>query len=281
MQLTTKDHDRGRIGKTYVYPVLSRRARGLSVGINLNPNRACNWRCVYCQVPELVAGNAPKIDLALLESELREFLDPKVLGAWLAQNAPPDSRELRDLAISGDGESTSAEEFPEVVELVGRLMREFGHAGKVPLTLITNGSLVQQPRVQQGLAGIGRLGGRVWFKLDSATDAGMRTLNSSALGVAKQRRNLVLCAALAPTWIQTMALARKGAPPSSAERAAYLELVRGLVAEKIPLKGVLLYGYARQSYQPEAGELAALPREWMEQFALEIRTAGLSVELSL
>ncbi|MBK7644074.1 MAG: radical SAM protein [Planctomycetes bacterium] len=281
MELTTADHDRGRIGKTYVYPVLSRRARGLSVGINLNPNKACNWRCVYCQVPGLVAGNAPKIDLERLERELREFLDPKVLGAWLAANAPEGSRVLRDLALSGDGESTSAAEFPDVVELIGRLMLEFGHAGRVPLTLITNGSLVQHPLVQAGLAGLARIGGRVWFKLDSATDEGMQALNSSALGAGKQRRNLVACAALAPTWIQTMALARNGLPPSAAERAAYLDLVRGLVRERVPLKGVLLYGFARTSYQPEASELSALPREWMEQFAFEIRAAGLPVEISL
>jgi len=281
MELSTTDHDRGRIGKTYVYPVISRRARGLSVGINLNPNKACNWRCVYCQVPGLVAGNAPKIDLELLESELREFLEPKTLGAWLAEHAPEGTRELRDLAISGDGESTSAAEFPDVVELVGELMREFGLAGRVPLTLITNGSLVQQPLVQAGLAGIGRIAGRVWFKLDSATDEGLRALNSSALGAGKQRKNLVLCASLAPTWIQTMALARKGMPPSDVECAAYLDLVRGLVKEGVPLKGVLLYGYARLSQQPEATELSALPREWMEGYADEIRAAGLPVELSL
>jgi wyosine [tRNA(Phe)-imidazoG37] synthetase (radical SAM superfamily) len=281
MRLTTRDHDRGRIGKTYVYPVLSRRARGLSVGINLNPNRACNWRCVYCQVPGLIAGNAPKIDLELLEVELREFLDPRVLGAWLAEHAPEGARTLRDLALSGDGESTSAAEFPDVVDLVGKLMHEFGHAGRVPLTLITNGSLVQQPLVQAGLRGIARMAGRVWFKLDSATDSGMRELNSSALGVEKQRRNLVLCASLAPTWIQTMALARKGEAPTALEREAYLELIRGLVAERVPLKGVLLYGYARPSQQAEAPELSALPAEWMERFAFEIRAAGLPVELSL
>jgi wyosine [tRNA(Phe)-imidazoG37] synthetase (radical SAM superfamily) len=281
MDLTVADHDRGRLGKTYVYPVLSRRARGLSIGINLNPNKACNWRCVYCQVPGLVAGNAPKIDLDLLEIELRDFLDPKVLGAWLAKNAPEGARTLRDLALSGDGESTSAEEFPDVVELAGNLLHEYGHAGRVPLTLITNGSLVQQPPVQAGLAGIARNGGRVWFKLDSATDTGMQALNSSPLGIAKQRRNLVACAALAPTWIQTMALARQNLPPSAAERAAYLDFVRGLVAERVPLKGVLLYGYARPSQQPEASELAALPREWMEQYAREIRAAGLPVELSV
>jgi wyosine [tRNA(Phe)-imidazoG37] synthetase (radical SAM superfamily) len=281
MALTITDHDRGRIGKTYVYPVLSRRARGLSVGINLNPNKACNWRCVYCQVPGLVAGNAPKIDLDLLEIELRDFLDPKVLVAWLAQNAPADSRELRDLAISGDGESTSAAEFPDVVDLAGRLLREFGHAGRVPLTLITNGSLVHHPLVQAGLGGIARQGGRVWFKIDSATDEGMREMNSSSLGIEKHCRNLRLCSEIAPTWIQTMALLRRGQPPSRAERDAYLELVRTAVAERVPLRGVLLYGYARTSQQPEASELAALPPEWMQQFALEIRAAGLPVEISI
>jgi len=281
MRLSTRDHDRGRIGKTYVYPVLSRRARGLSVGINLNPNQACNWRCVYCQVPGLIPGNAPKIDLELLEVELREFLDPKVLAAWLADHAPEGARTLRDLALSGDGESTSAAEFPDVVELVGKLMHQFGHAGRVPLTLITNGSLVQQPLVQAGLRGIAGLAGRVWFKLDSATDSGMRELNSSALGIEKQRRNLVTCASLAPTWIQTIALARGGEAPSALEREAYLALIRGLVAERVPLKGVLLYGYARPSQQAEAPELAALPAEWMERFAFEIRAAGLPVELSL
>lgn len=281
MSLGTTNHDRGRIGKTYVYPVLSRRARGLSIGINLNPNKACNWRCVYCQVPGLVAGNAPKIDLGLLERELEAFLEGVVRGEWMRANLPEGARELKDLALSGDGESTSAEEFPEVVELVARLFARFELAGRVPLTLITNGSQVHHERVQRGLAAIARLAGRVWFKLDSATDEGMLAMNSSALGIAKQRRNLVLSAGLVPTWIQTMALSRRGAAPSAHERAAYLELVRGLVAERVPLRGVLLYGYARPSHQPEAGELAALPEGWMQAFAADIRAAGLPVELSL
>lgn len=281
MQLTTGDHDRARIGRSYVYPVLSRRAHGLSIGINLNPNKACNWRCVYCQVPGLVPGNAPAIDLGVLERELGAFLEDVVHGDWMRANLPEGARELKDLALSGDGESTSAEEFPAVVELVARLCARFELAGRVPLTLITNGSQVHHERVQRGLAGIARLAGRVWFKLDSATDAGMLELNSSPLGIAKQRRNLVLCAGLAPTWIQTMALARRGNPPSARERAAYLELVRGLVAERVPLRGVLLYGYARPSQQPEAVELAALPESWMQAFAADIRAAGLPVELSL
>ena len=34
----------------FVYPVLSRRSGGLSLGINLNPDKVCNFDCIYCQV---------------------------------------------------------------------------------------------------------------------------------------------------------------------------------------------------------------------------------------
>ena len=44
--LNIYDHDRDSAGMTYVYPVISRRAGGVSVGINLNTNKACNWRCI-------------------------------------------------------------------------------------------------------------------------------------------------------------------------------------------------------------------------------------------
>ena len=42
--LSVSDHDRNSAGLTYVYPVISRRAGGVSVGVNLNVNNACNWR---------------------------------------------------------------------------------------------------------------------------------------------------------------------------------------------------------------------------------------------
>jgi hypothetical protein len=95
-QLDATDHDRDSAGMTYVYPVVSRRAQGVSIGINLNPNNACNWRCVYCQVPNLTRGAAPEIDLAQLERELRTMLEdaincnafPKILAAWKTSPSP-------------------------------------------------------------------------------------------------------------------------------------------------------------------------------------------------
>ena len=72
--LSVNDHNRDVTGMTYVYPVVSRRAGGVSIGINLNPNNACNWACVYCQVDNLTRGGPPPIDLDLLERELAGFL---------------------------------------------------------------------------------------------------------------------------------------------------------------------------------------------------------------
>jgi wyosine [tRNA(Phe)-imidazoG37] synthetase (radical SAM superfamily) len=281
MRLSVKDHDRDSAGLLYVYPVVSRRAGGVSVGINLNPNKACNWRCIYCQVQGLVAGLAPPIDVARLEGELDGFLEGLLNGGWMEEHVPEGSRVLKDVAFSGDGEPTSSRQFAEIVAAVGRVLEKRGLARKIDLVLITNGSLVREPHVQAGLAAMSALGGVVWFKLDSATDAGMRRLNDAKTGPERARRNLEICARLCPTWIQTLALALDGKPPPAEEVEAYLGLVRGIVSDGVPVKGVLLYGLARPSHQPEAPRLSALPPAWMETFAERIRGAGLEVRVSL
>jgi wyosine [tRNA(Phe)-imidazoG37] synthetase (radical SAM superfamily) len=280
MRLSTKDHDRDSAGLLYVYPVVSRRAGGVSVGINLNPNNACNWRCIYCQVPDLVSGMAPPIDVARVESELDGFLDALLHRGWMEEHVPQGARTLKDIAFSGNGEPTSSRQLPEVVAAVGRVLAKHALAGSVPVVLITNGSLVQKPHVQTALAALRELGGVVWFKLDSATDAGMRRLNDAKTGAERARRDLEACARICPTWIQTLALALDGEPPSEEEIEAYLALVRSLVRDGVPVRGVLLYGLARPSHQPEAPRLSALPLPWLEAFAERIRAAGLEVRVS-
>jgi wyosine [tRNA(Phe)-imidazoG37] synthetase (radical SAM superfamily) len=279
MRLSTRVHDRDSAGLLYVYPVVSRRAGGVSVGINLNPNDACNWRCVYCQVPGLVRGGAPPIDLERLERELDSFLGALLEGGWMQSEVPEDARVLKDVAFSGNGEPTSSRQLAEAIEVVGRVLHARGLAKKIDVVLITNGSLVHQQPVQQALAALADLGGEVWFKLDSATEAGRRATNDVSISGERVRANLETAARLAPTWIQTIAFARGGEPPSHEERDAYLALIRELVASEVPLRGVLLYGLARASHQPEAGELSALPSEWLDEFAREIEAAGLPVRV--
>ncbi|MBL8857772.1 MAG: radical SAM protein [Planctomycetes bacterium] len=281
MSLSIHDHDRRKSGLTYVYAVLGRRAGGVSVGVNLNTNSACNWRCVYCEIPDLKFGNAPDCDLQLLERELRGMLIDILRGDWMQKNVPEERwRVLKDVSISGNGEPTSCPQFPEVVALIGRVLREFDEARDTQIVLITNGSLIHKPEVQRGLRTLHELAGVVWFKLDSATEEGTARLNNARAGLARTRTNVELAARACTTWLQTMVLAWKGEPPSDAESDAYVRFVRELVSAGVPLKGVHMYGPARESYQPEAAHISEVPRAWLDAFAARVEAAGLPVRLS-
>ncbi len=275
--LTVTDHNRDHSGFRYVYPVVSRRAGGVSVGINLNPNNACNWACVYCQVPDLTRGGPPPIDLDQLEEELAALLTDIVTGDLMAREVPAEARRLMDVAFSGNGEPTSAAEFPEAVARATAVMRRLQLPGDVKLRLITNGSLLHREAVRDGIRRIGACDGEVWFKVDRATGEGIAAINKVPLDPDRMRGNLEACAGLAPTWIQTCWFAFDGAAPSVAEEAAYIAFV-GAVRQKI--RGVHLYGLARPSLQPEAPRLSRIPADRMADFAALIAALGVAVSIN-
>ncbi|SEO75150.1 Wyosine [tRNA(Phe)-imidazoG37] synthetase, radical SAM superfamily [Nitrosovibrio sp. Nv6] len=274
------DHSRDIAGMTYIYPVVSRRAGGVSIGINLNPNNACNWRCIYCQVPELKRGTAPAIDLAKLETELGTFLNEILYGSFMRMHVPPEARRINDIAFSGNGEPTSAREFEQVVELITRVKADYDLPEGLKLVLITNGSLIDRPGVQEGLRRMAALNGEVWFKLDSATREGRQRINNTRMSLKKMRNNLQLAASLCPTWLQTCVFQNDNAPPTGTESDAYLTFIEEILREGVPLQGVLLYGLARPSMQPEAPRLTKISREWMEAFSAKIEALGLAVRLN-
>lgn len=261
---------------TYIYPVLSRRSEGLSIGVNLNTNQACNWRCIYCEVSGLIRGSAPDVDLRLLEDELRTLLKDVLQGDFFERyELPPRQRIIRAITLSGNGEPTSCPAFASVVGAIGRICAEQDLLGQVKLVLITNGALMHGTEVQRGIAHWAELGGEVWFKLDSATTAGRQRINSVNLSQETVRRNLRICARLCPTWIQTCLFALDGQPPSAAEQQAYLDFLEGLGKDGITLEGVQLYRLARPSLQPEASRLTALPKDWLTAFGQRIERLGI------
>lgn len=282
MRLTIRDHDRAGAGMTYVYPVVSRRAGGVSLGINLNPDNACNWRCAYCQVPGLKRGSGPPLDLDLLERELEALLAGALDPAWMERHVPEGSRRLNDVAFSGNGEPTSSPQFPEAVERAIAVLRRAGQLGRLPMVLITNGSWIGKPRVQRGLAALAGARGEVWFKVDSATRAGRARLNDAAGTPERALRNLELSAGLCPTFVQTMALDLDGPSLAGEELDAYCAFLAAAIERGARLRGVLLYGLARPSHQPEAPRLAPLAPERMHALAGEIRArTGLEVRVSV
>ena len=262
---------------TYVYPVVSRRAGGVSVGINLNPNNACNWHCIYCQVPDLVRGGPPPLDLEQLARELLQLLGEIRQGDFMAQRVPEGLRTLADVAFSGNGEPTSAREFPAAVGVVARVLRESGLADQVKMRLITNGSLVDRLSVREGIGLIGQAGGEVWFKLDGASPATMWRINGTRQNPAAVRRRLAVSAALCATWIQSCFFTLDGHAPAASDIAAYLEMLEMVRAD---IAGVHLYGLARPSCQAEAPRLGRLPAIWLEALAARIDALGLTVTVS-
>ena len=275
--LKTQDHSRDSAGMRYVYPVISRRAGGVSVGINLNPNNACNWRCIYCQVPDLKRGGPPPVDLALLEGELNDFLHLAQSGDFMATRVAAGARQLVDVAFSGNGEPTSAAEFADAVAIAGRVLTAHDLAGKVVIRLITNGSLLDRKAVQTGIARIGRAAGEVWFKVDTGTSAGLARINGTRARPEGVARRLACCAALAPTWVQTCLFTLDGELPAEQEMEAYLALLAPLAPA---LAGVHLYRLARPSLQKEAPRLGRMEPARMEDMAQRIRRLGLTVRVS-
>lgn len=280
--LSVSDHRRDLLGLKYIYPVFSRRAGGLSIGINLNTNNACNWRCIYCQVPGLQRGSAPDVDFDLLAIELKRVLAEILHGDFYSQyEIPASARNIQDIAIAGNGEPTSCRKFDQVVELIGNIAAETGLLNKVKIVLITNGSLIQHTAISNGVKQLSKLNGEVWFKLDSATNAGLRMINNAGISINRVANNLKHTAKLCPTWIQTCVFALDGKPPADEEQTAYIQFISSLVESRIPLRGILLYGIARPSNQPEASRLSRLPLTWLEDYAAQIRKTGIVVKTNI
>ena len=275
--LRIEEHSRDSTGMTYVYAVVSRRAEGVSIGINLNPNNACNWRCIYCQVPGLVRGAPPPIDLDQLRRELEQMLDDVESGDFMEQRVPESARRLMDISFSGNGEPTSAKEFAAAMALVTDVVARRGLADKLIVRLITNGSLMERNTTKEGVALLGKAGGEVWFKIDRATPAAIARINSVRASPATVERRLRLCASLCSVWIQSCWFALDGKPPAEDEVAAYVEMVKR-VADVV--SGVHLYGLARASMQPEAPRLTPVSAQWMEALAQRLREKGLTAKVS-
>ncbi|HSG23711.1 MAG TPA: radical SAM protein, partial [Azonexus sp.] len=191
--LTTIDHRRDSAGLLYVYPVISRRAGGVSIGINLNTNNACNWACVYCQVENLTRGGPPPINLDRLERELTDFLEDALHGDFMQRQVPPEARQLMDIAFSGNGEPTSAPEFAEAIGRVTKVLEQFGLRGKLMVRLITNGSLMYRAEVQRGIKLLSELGGEVWFKIDRVEAADVAEVNGVPMAAEKIAHHLEIC----------------------------------------------------------------------------------------
>jgi len=275
--LSIHDHSRELSGLKYIYSVISRRAGGLSIGINLNVNSACNWQCIYCEIPNLTRGAPPPIELDVLEDELRFFLNDIIHGDYMEKNVAIDDRHVKDIAFSGNGEPTSAEEFPAVISIVEKILNEFNLLHKIKIRLITNGSLMYRASVLQSIAMLEKINGEVWFKVDSALEESIETINQINLKPKQILERLQACALNCPTFIQTCIFTIDGKEPDQKSIDAYINLVKEV---KTTIKGVHIYGLARPSLQPQANRIGRINLDVLENIAKELLKLGIPTTVS-
>lgn len=256
-----------------VYPVVSRRAAGVSVGIDLNPNHACNWACNYCQVPDLKRGKAPHLDLDQLTDELERLLDAVTQSAFMDTYVPEGLRVLRDVAFSGNGEPTSSTFYPAAMTRVLQVLAQRPSLASVKIITITNGTYGLKESVQAAMRESTLHHGEVWFKIDRGDREDIWRVNRVRLNPDQVLARLKGVSSCCPTWIQTCMTAQDGEPPAAPEIQRYLDFMMRIQASGIPVQGILLYTLARPSHQPGGNHLGSLPSAWLETLAETLRLA--------
>jgi wyosine [tRNA(Phe)-imidazoG37] synthetase (radical SAM superfamily) len=241
--LHAEDHDRNIFDSKYVYPVVSRRAGGLSLGVNLNTNNACNWQCIYCEIPNLTRGGPEPIEVELLKDELNFWIDQIINSNFLKKNTPPGTT-FADVALSGNGEPTAAPEFLDVLEIIIASLKEHKLIDKIPVRLITNGSFISKKK--ECLNIFNQYHGEVWFKIDAADEDSIKLINQVNLNPNSMINNLKKCAEACQTVIQTCLLKINHQVPTNDFLKNYSKLIKPY--ERL-IKKIDLYSLARPSLQ--------------------------------
>lgn len=279
-------HSRKWSQNRYVYPVISRRSGGLSIGINLNPDKICNFGCIYCQVERSRDDTQPEpVNLAMMQAELTQLLQQAVSGelwedAFFA-DVPAEKRVLRDIAFSGDAEPTSSPSFLEVVRMAV-MLKSYLRLHDVKLVLITNAALLLRDTVQAALELMDRENSEVWAKLDAGTESYYRQINQAVIPFDRILNNILQAGQKRTIVIQTMVAQVGGVPFPEAEQQAYIQRLASLIEQGCRIDRVQLYTVARdpgESNLPENCDVQAVPRPWLEAFASRIigQLSGLQV----
>lgn len=248
---------RDYLDNRFVYLLISERAGGLSVGVNMNPDKRCDFDCIYCEVDRRIGSAEPQLDVEVMAAELQRTLLNIQSGALTSQSRyallAPELRHLRHVTLSGDGEPTLCPQFKEAVEAVAHV-RATGHVPFFKLVLLTNASGVHRDEVQAGLRMLTRED-EVWVKLDGGTEDYLRRVNRMQVPLDRMLTNILAVATQRPVVIQSLFPAIDGAEPSSQEIREYALRLKELKAAGAKISRVQVYSATRPIVHPECSHL--------------------------
>jgi wyosine [tRNA(Phe)-imidazoG37] synthetase (radical SAM superfamily) len=257
--LDFRDHRRELADNRHVYAVVSRRSRGLSIGVNLNADKVCNFACPYCQVDRTTPGGPRAVELDRLRDELDHILGLIDAGTlWTVppfDTAAPHLRRVNDIAFAGDGEPTAAREFAEAITTVATVRAAYG-LDAVELQLLTNATLFHRPTVWAGLEALHAAGGTIVGKLDAGTQAYFALVGGTTLPLQRVLDNLRDAGRAFGITLQCMFMTWEGQGPSDGEIAAWADRIRWLLSEGARIDLVQVYSVARTPADPRVGPLS-------------------------
>jgi wyosine [tRNA(Phe)-imidazoG37] synthetase (radical SAM superfamily) len=267
METAWRKHGRKWKDHHYVYAVVSRRSRGVSIGLNLNPNKACNFNCIYCQVNRKIPATVQRVNLKRLASELDAILQAEKDGS-LYEEAPFNmllaaERGVRDIAFSGDGEPTTFRHFEDAVHIAADARHRFS-LDSAKLVLLTDAACLDKPAIRAALAILDQNNGEIWAKLDAGTEEYFKQVNRSRTSIDRILANILSAAQERALVIQSLWFRIRGAAPPQSEIDAYCVRLNGLISGGGQIKNIQLHTVARE---PAESYVSPLTHEELDKIA--------------
>lgn len=265
-------HSRLFENNRFVYPVVSRRSQGVSVGVNLNPDKVCNFDCIYCQVDRRSESETRFVAMGQLLDELAQVLKLVTSGQLFEHpkfsSTPQHLRRLNDIAFSGDGEPTTFRNFDEIIEQAAEVRRQFA-GPEVRMVLITNASMFHRAHVQRGLELLDSNNGQIWAKLDAGTEDYYKLIERTTIPFRQIIDNLQNAAKVRPLVIQSLFMNVNGVPPDNHEISEFAKRLGEVLEAGGSIELVQIYTVARQ---PAESYVTALTEMQLQQIATEVKS---------
>jgi wyosine [tRNA(Phe)-imidazoG37] synthetase (radical SAM superfamily) len=263
----------------FVYLVISPRAGGLSIGVNVNPVVNCTFQCLYCEIDRAVPARAAAFDAEKMAAELRGTFGLASSGALRRRpryaKLPEELLQVRHVALSGDGEPTLSRHFVEALETMVHI-RQSGAFPFFKIVVVTNATALDRPDVQRGLQLLIRAD-EVWAKLDGGTQAYLDRLNGAKIPIETILGNILSVGRKRPVVIQSLFPAINGEPPPEQETLEYAQRLKELKEAGAEISLVQIYSATRPMARMGCSHL---PLKSLSQIAKTVRqVAGLRTEV--
>jgi wyosine [tRNA(Phe)-imidazoG37] synthetase (radical SAM superfamily) len=270
---------RGVLDNRFVYAVVSPRARGLSIGVNMNPDKHCNFDCEYCEVNRSEPARERTLVVEVMVDELQRLLALAYSGELRNfhdfRNIPANLLELRHVALSGDGEPTLGPNFLDAIRAVVHV-RALGRFPFFKIVLITNATGLDLTEVQDSLK-LFTLQDEIWAKLDAGTQGYMEKVNHPGCALDKILANILLVARQRPVVVQSLFLLLNHEEPPAEEIEQYACRLKDLKQAGAQISLVQIYSATRPTVNSTCGHL---PLKTLASIAQRVRqVSGLRAEV--